>query len=167
MFKYILFKLRGKNDFEILIYTFILQQIISILINYLGFKNIYKNPIVIESDFSIIQHIYIIIGVLRSASGEEFIFRLIPLFLIVYVLKYSKYDNKILFIIFISSVIFGLLHGNIINIFSQGIMGFSLFIIFYRNFLYTNDLSFSFIKVSLIHFCINYFFSINTFNLII
>lgn len=71
--------------------------------------------------------------------GEEFIFRLVPFIFFLYLCDevelVKKYVNKkflFILIVLISSIFFGLAHGNIYNILIQGIGGVIFFLVFIK-----------------------------------
>lgn len=126
--------------FLILTFNFVTERIINIL-NYKIPDSGTRIPVV-----SALSR-YILNG-----PKEEVIWRLVPLGLGTTILGRSKY---ILIIAMISSIWFGIMHGNIFNIFIQGIGGFILCIMFLKCGGFQKKYTKAFLTTSTTHILLN------------
>jgi membrane protease YdiL (CAAX protease family) len=130
-------KLSTKNVFLIfalfmLIYMawgIFMSNLIQHLPNPTGFSKNTNTTIYLQSSLVILIHVPI------KAMFEEFLFRTLPLGVIIIcinLLKASPKAENILIVstMTVSSIVFGYVHGNILNIFVQGVGGFMMSIIF-------------------------------------
>ena len=104
---------------------FVLNYIAEGIINALGYQIPYPFamthiPIISMQLFSLI---------LTQGQFEEVIFRLIPLSIATLILGRSKY---VLIVAIISSIVFGIRHGDLFNIFKQGVGGFILCLMYLK-----------------------------------
>ncbi len=134
--KTLIFFLKKKNIFKIFFYLILFNHLYNIII-YIVYNEIfditYGQNVVEYHSASAIELIFIIT---KIAFIEEIIFRTIPMIIILLLSYYypQKRDKTTIFIVIISCIIFGILHGNIYNILLQGVGGFILFSIFLRGY---------------------------------
>jgi len=94
-----------------------------------------------------------------SVQIEELIFRVIPFFLSFIIFKRAPdifYKTAVaLMLFFISTIIFGILHGGLVNILVQGVGGFILGIVYLRCGGYSGKVLKPFAVASILHFIYN------------
>ena len=94
-----------------------------------------------------------------AAMIEEIIFRLIPMVMVIYIApRYLDTKSGILSVAIISSILFGYLHGNIVNVFIQGIAGFIFFMVWLAVYDIKKSIMISTLASSMTHLFDNIFF---------
>lgn len=104
-----------------------------------------------------------------GAIWEEIVFRLLPLLVCMGIIligiilgKIDENNSKIykkffVYTIILSSIVFGYLHGNIVNIFIQGIAGFIFFMVWLAVYDIKRSIIISTLASSMTHLCDNVF----------
>lgn len=88
---------------------------------------------------------------------EECVFRLLPIVVIYKVFKEQLSNRNLLILAIISSSIFGYMHGSVVTIFIQGVLGGILFWVFYKEYQITNSLWKAVFMSTFVHAVYNYY----------